>query len=72
MVLINAQKAAVEEVERRIMDADEAIGEAASLVPESVRLLWRQCSIEVTNGIFWLEKVVERMAEEAEKWTEEK
>lgn len=72
MVLSDAQKAAIRRVERCIMYADEAIGEAAALFPESVRLLWRQCSIEVTNGTFWIDKVVERMEEEAEKWTEEK
>ena len=64
MVLSDAQKTAIGEVERHIMEADEAIGEAAALFPETVRLLWRQCSIEVTNGIFWLEKVVEKMEEE--------
>ena len=65
MSLSGKQKDAVAKVEKSIMEADEVICEAMDVFPESVRLLWRQCSIEVTNGIFWIEKVVEKMEEEA-------
>ena len=64
MILSDAQKAAVKKVESLIALTDEAIYEAADVFPQSVYLLWKQCSIEVCNGGFWIEKVVERMEEE--------
>ena len=65
MSLNDKQKNAIAKVESLIAATDEAVYEAADVFPQSVYLLWKQCSIEVCNGGFWIEKVVERMEEEA-------